>query len=181
MSSVRSCGCDLYYEEAGEGVPILLIPPAGSTASTWGAAADGLARIGRVIAYDRRGYARSSGGPPRRMSVHTADAGAALADFVNSIGTHPSRTDLATVEVPVVCTYGARSHDNMSRLVRFLAAAIPTGRTHRIEGAGHAAPFDAPTTFVGLIGDIIASRYMRPLRGRGYGVVTPCSTTGPST
>jgi pimeloyl-ACP methyl ester carboxylesterase len=78
MSSTRSNGCDLYYEEAGEGVPILLVHPAGSTASTWGGAADDLARIGRVIVYDRRGYARSGGEPPRRMSTHTADAAALL-------------------------------------------------------------------------------------------------------
>src|SRR4249919_1266090 len=55
-----------------------------------------------------------------------ADARAALADFRNSIGTYPSATDLATIEVPVVCTYGARSPDSMFRLVRSLAAAIPT-------------------------------------------------------
>lgn len=264
MSSVRSNGCDLYYEEAGQGVPILLVPPAGSTASTWGAAADDLARIGRVIVYDRRGYARSGGDPPRRMSTHTADAaallehvgtgpavvvgtsaGAAIAvdlavrrpdvvqavvahefpwrfarhlpsasqvaalariaslalrgrqadaaeallrnaysysdggtaweafpeewrqiarndaratlvDFVNSIGTYPARVDLATVEVPVVCSYGARSPAGMFRLTRLLAAAIPTAQTHRIEGAGHAAPFDAPASFVRLITDTIA-------------------------
>jgi pimeloyl-ACP methyl ester carboxylesterase len=267
VSSVRANGCDLYYEEAGEGAAILLIPPAGSTASTWGAAADDLARIGRVIAYDRRGYARSGGKPPRRMSVHTADAAAllervgagptvvvgtsagvaiavdlavrrpdlvravvahefpwrftrhlpsgsqvgalfeigslvlrgrqadaaeallrnaysyrdggtawdafpeewrriarsnaaaALADFVNSIGTYPSRRDLATVKVPVVCSYGERSPTSMFRLTRLLAAAIPTARTHRIEGAGHAAPFDATTNFVRLIADTITSRH----------------------
>jgi len=249
----------------GEGVPILLIHPAGSTASTWGAAADELARIGRVIAYDRRGYARSGGEPVRSMSTHTADAAAlleglrtppavvvgtsagaaiavdlavrrphlvrvvvahefpwqyarhlptvsqvaalarmellalrgrhsdaadtllrsaytyrdggsawdafpeewrragrenaraALADFRNSIGTYPSATDLATVEVPVVCSYGTRSPDIMFRLIRSLAAAIPTARTHRIEGAGHAAPFDATTNFVQLIADAISA------------------------
>jgi pimeloyl-ACP methyl ester carboxylesterase len=54
MGSVRSGGCDLYYEEAGEGVPILLIPPAGATTSTWGPVTEELARIGLVIAYDRR-------------------------------------------------------------------------------------------------------------------------------
>jgi pimeloyl-ACP methyl ester carboxylesterase len=69
MGSVRSDGCDLYYEEMGEGVPILLIHPAGSTASTWGAAVDALARIGRVITSDRRGYARSGGEPARSMST----------------------------------------------------------------------------------------------------------------
>jgi 3-oxoadipate enol-lactonase len=256
-------GCDLYVEEVGEGVPILLIHPAGSTASTWGSANEELGAFGRVITYDRRGYARSGGGPVRSMSTHTADAasileylrtppavvvgtsaGAAiavdlavrrpdlvkavvahefpwrftrrlpsgsqvaalakiaafvlcgresdaaetllrsaytyrdggtawdafpdewrqvgrenarptLADFRNSIGTYPSAEELATVGVPVVCSYGARSPDGMARLVRSLALAIPTARTHRIEGAGHAAPFDAPVNFVRVIADSI--------------------------
>jgi pimeloyl-ACP methyl ester carboxylesterase len=261
--SVRSDGFDLYYEETGEGVPILLIPPAGSTTSTWGAAAEQLARIGRVITYDRRGYARSGGEPVRSMSTHTTDAAAllehlrgtpavvvgtsagaaiavdlavrrpdlvrvvvahefpwrftrhlptlsqlaaltkigslalrgrqsdaaeallrsaytyrdggsawdafpeewrrtgrvnakaALADFRNSIGIYPSARDLATVEVPIVCTYGARSPDSMKRLVASLAAAIPTATTREIPGAGHAAPFDATTGFVQVIADAI--------------------------
>jgi pimeloyl-ACP methyl ester carboxylesterase len=263
MGAVTSSGCDLYYEEIGAGVPILLIHPAGSTASTWGSVTDELAQIGRVITYDRRGYARSGGEPVRTMSTHAADAAtmleelqippaavvgtsagaaiavdlavrrpdlvqvviahefpwrftrhlptatqvaalakigwltlwgrdsdaaeallrsayayrdggtcwdafpeewrragrenarAALADFRNSIGVYPSPADLATVEVPVVCTYGARSPDGMFRLVRALASAIPTATMHRIEGAGHAAPFDATTNFVRLIADSI--------------------------
>jgi esterase len=263
--SVRSDGCDLYYEELGEGVPIMLVHPAGATASTWGSATEQLARVGRVITYDRRGYARSGGEPGRSIATHTADAAAileslraqpavvvgtsagaaiavdlavrrpdlvrvviahefpwrfsrhlstfwqvaalakigslvlrgrhgdaaeallrsaytyrdggsawdafpeewrqagredaraALADFRNSIGSYPSASDLATVEVPVVCSYGARSPNSMVRLVRSLAAAIPTARTHQIEAAGHAAPFDAPTNFVQLIADTITS------------------------
>ena len=75
---VRSDGCDLYYEELGEGVPILLIHPAGATASTWGSAIEELARVGRVITYDRRGYARSGGEPARSISTSTADAAAIL-------------------------------------------------------------------------------------------------------
>jgi pimeloyl-ACP methyl ester carboxylesterase len=260
---VRATGCDLHYEDAGEGVPILLIHPSGATGSTWGAATDELARIGRVITYDRRGYARSGGEPARSMSTHTADAAAilealratpavvvgtsagaaiavdlavrrpdlvrvviahefpwrftrhvptgsqvaalakigllalrgrqgdaaeallrsaytyrdggsawdafpeewrrvgrdnaraALADFRNSIGVYPSAADLATVDVPVVCTYGARSPSSMVRLVRSLAAAIPNARAQRIEGSGHAFPFDATTNFVQLIADTI--------------------------
>jgi pimeloyl-ACP methyl ester carboxylesterase len=262
--STRLDRSDLYFEEAGEGTPILLIHPAGSTASTWGSVTEELAEIGRVITYDRRGYARSGGEPVRSMSTHTADAAAmlealqtppavvvgtsagaaiamdlavrrpdlvqvviahefpwaftrhvptptqvaalarigwltlrgrdrdaaetllrsaysyrdggtawdsfpeewrragrenakaALADFRNSIGVYPSATDLATVEVPVVCTYGVRSPDSMFRLVRSLAAAISTARLHRIEGGGHAAPFDAPSNFVQVIADTIA-------------------------
>ena len=261
MAFVRLDGCDLYYEEAGEGAPILLIPPSGATAATWGSATEELARIGRVITYDRRGYARSGGQPVRLISTHTADAaaileslgtspavvvgtsaGAAIAidlavrrpdlvglviahefpwrftrhlptgsqvlalakigslalrgrqgeaaeallrsaysyrdggsawdtfpeawrqaardnakatlvDFRNSIGSYPSAAELATVKVPVVCSYGARSPTSMVGLVRSTAAAIPGARTQRIEGAGHAVAFDAPTTFVQLIAD----------------------------
>jgi pimeloyl-ACP methyl ester carboxylesterase len=71
-------GCDLYYEDVGAGVPILLIHPPGATASTWGPAVEQLARIGRVITYDRRGYARSGGAPVRSVSRHTADSAALL-------------------------------------------------------------------------------------------------------
>jgi 3-oxoadipate enol-lactonase len=263
MGSVRSDGCDLYYEEAGRGVPILLIHPAGATASTWGSATEELARIGQVIIYDRRGYARSGGEPVRLIAIHTADAaamleslrtppavvvgtsaGAAIAvdlavrrpdlvrvviahefpwrftrhlptgsqiaalakigslvlrgrvgdaaeallrsayayrdggtawdafpeawrraardnaratlvDFRNSISNYRAATDLATVEVPVVCTYGARSPNGMFRFTRSLAAAIPTARTQQIEGAGHAVAFDATSNFVQLIADAI--------------------------
>jgi pimeloyl-ACP methyl ester carboxylesterase len=265
MGSVRSDGCDLYYEEVGQGVPILLIHPAGATASTWGSATQELGRIGRVLTYDRRGYARSGGGPVRLVSTHTADAaailedlggppavvvgtsaGAAIAvdlavrrpdlvrvviahefpwrftrhlptgsqvvalarigslvlrgrqgeaaeallrsaysyrdgssawdafpeawrqaardnarptlvDFRNSIGGYPSATELGTVEVPVVCTYGARSPTSMVGLVRSLAAAIPTASTQQIAGAGHAVNFDATANFVQLIADTITS------------------------
>lgn len=264
--SLPAGGCDLYYEETGDGVPILLVHPAGATASTWGSAmTEKLARIGRVIAYDRRGYARSVGNPARSMSTHTADAaaileqlgaspavvvgtsaGAAIAvdlavrrpdvvrvvvahefpwryarhlpsvsqvaaltriglqallgrdteaadtllrsayayrdggsawdafpeewrrvgrenakaslvDFRNSIGVDPSEKELATIEVPVVCSYGGRSPDGMARLVQSLAAAIPTASVQRIDGAGHAAPFDAPANFVQVIADAARS------------------------
>jgi len=266
---VTSNGCDLYHEEVGEGVPILLIHPAGSTASTWGSATEELAGIGRVITYDRRGYARSGGEPVRLMSTHTADAAAlleylrtppavvvgtsagaaiavdlavrrpdlvrvviahefpwrftrhlpsasqvaalaniaslalrgrdsdaaeallrsaytyrdggtawdvfpeewrqagrenarpALADFRNSIGTYPSAEDLACLRVPVVCSYGARSPVGMLRLVRLLASAIPAATTQEIEGAGHAAPFDATSNFVQLVADSITTNAPR--------------------
>jgi pimeloyl-ACP methyl ester carboxylesterase len=271
MGFVRSDRCDLYYEDAGAGVPILLIPPAGTIASTWGPVTDELARIGHVITYDRRGYARSGGEPVRSISTHTADAAAilenlqaapavavgtsagatiavdlavrrpdlvqavvaheaawranrhlpnrsqaravakigwltlrgryadaadtllraaytyrdggtawdafpeewrhagtdngraALWDFRNSIGNYPTPTDLATITIPVVCSYGARSPHNIARLTRTLTAAIPTARTLQIDGAGHAAPFDAPASFVQLISDTITPDRRRAL------------------
>jgi pimeloyl-ACP methyl ester carboxylesterase len=262
---VRADGCLLYYEQRGEGVPILLIPPAGTTASTWGPVTEELARVAQVITYDRRGYARSADPPVRTVSRHTADAAtilehlattpaiavgtsagatiavdlavqrpdllravvaheaawranrqvpnrsqlasvvrlawlsvrkrheeaaetllraaysyreggtawdafpdewrriarenarAALWDFRNSIGNYPSPARLATLRLPVVCSYGARSPRNIVQLTLHLAAAIPTARTREIPGAGHAAPFDATSDFVQIVTDVMTS------------------------
>jgi pimeloyl-ACP methyl ester carboxylesterase len=60
-----------------------------------------------------------------------------------------------------MCSYGARSPNSIIRLTRSLAATIPTARTHQIEGAGHAAPFDATSNFVQLIADTITSEQRR--------------------
>src|SRR5215470_17064226 len=78
MGFIKARGSNLYYEEKGEGPPILLIPPSGATASTWGAVLGDLAGAGRVIAYDRRGYSRSGGEVVRSASEHALDAAAVL-------------------------------------------------------------------------------------------------------
>jgi pimeloyl-ACP methyl ester carboxylesterase len=78
MGFVKARGSHFYYEETGVGPPILLIHPAGSTASTWGALAGDLAGAGRVIAYDRRGYTRSGGEVVRSAAEHARDAAAVL-------------------------------------------------------------------------------------------------------
>ena len=45
----------------------------------------------------------------------------------------------------------------MLRLTRALASAIPTARTQQIDGAGHAATFDATSSFVHVIADTVAT------------------------
>jgi pimeloyl-ACP methyl ester carboxylesterase len=132
-----------------------------------------LAKIGSLVlrgrqsdaaqALLRSAYTYGDGGsawdafPEEWRRAGRENARATLADFRSSIGNYPSAADLATVEVPVVCTYGARSPNSMVGLTRSLASAIPTARTHQIEGAGHAAAFDAPSNFVQLIADTITS------------------------
>jgi pimeloyl-ACP methyl ester carboxylesterase len=78
MGFIKARGSNFYYEEQGDGPPVLLIPPAGSTASTWGTLVGDLAGVGRVIAYDRRGYARSGGEVVRSAAEHTRDAASVL-------------------------------------------------------------------------------------------------------
>jgi pimeloyl-ACP methyl ester carboxylesterase len=261
---VSTSSRELYYEDKGSGSSILLIPPAGATASTWGEVAEDLARVARVIAYDRRGYRRSGGAPPRSVAEHTDDAAAlveilragpvvavgtsvgatiaidlarlrpdlvravvahespwhvthhrptmrqiaalsamrwlaatgrqpaaaaaflrfayayrdggtawdgfpvawrrvvadnaqaALADIRIAIGGYPSRQQLAAVERPVVCSCGTRSAKTMVRVTHRLAEAIPTATFRQLQGAGHAAPFDAPGEFTKLVCDTLA-------------------------
>jgi esterase len=79
-------GVRLHYEERGEGDPILCIHGAGSSALVWADAAEKLAGIGRVIAYDRRGCARSERPEPyeRTSIAEQADDAAALLDALGA-------------------------------------------------------------------------------------------------
>ena len=66
MPYAEVCGTRLFYEDVGEGTPLLLLPGAlGTGRSDFGPQLDALPRHGvRVISPDPRGYGRSR--PPRR-------------------------------------------------------------------------------------------------------------------
>jgi pimeloyl-ACP methyl ester carboxylesterase len=71
-------GAELVYDEAGSGQPLVLIHGSGADAGTWHRNVADLATHHRVIAYDRRGYGRSTHRPVRDYRVHVADLGAVL-------------------------------------------------------------------------------------------------------
>jgi esterase len=82
MPDIQLPAIRLYYEERGEGAPILCIHGTSSSAMIWGRAVDELARLGRVIVYDRRGCARSQRPESyltTSVSEHADDAAALLA------------------------------------------------------------------------------------------------------
>ncbi|UEL27769.1 alpha/beta fold hydrolase [Pseudarthrobacter sp. L1SW] len=82
MPRVRVNGVDLYFEEQGEGVPVLGIHGTPSSALAWVAAARELAKHGRSIIYDRRGFFRSAPATPFTsldLLEHVDDAAALLA------------------------------------------------------------------------------------------------------
>ncbi len=78
MASETVNGVDLYYEERGSGPPLLLVHGTGGYADLWSPVLDGLARAHRVIAYDRRGFARSAAKPGGGLAEHARDAAALL-------------------------------------------------------------------------------------------------------
>lgn len=74
-------GVRLYHEEHGAGDPILCIHGTSSSAMVWRqVAVERLARLGRVILYDRRGCTRSERPDPYETSVaqHVEDAAALI-------------------------------------------------------------------------------------------------------
>jgi pimeloyl-ACP methyl ester carboxylesterase len=85
-SALTVNGVALHVEERGQGVAILCIHGAGSSAIVWAGAVEGLSRLGRVIAYDRRGCGRSERPVPyERTSVgEHADDAAALVDALSA-------------------------------------------------------------------------------------------------
>ena len=82
MPEANVNGVRLYYEEHGGGAPILCIHGGGSSALMWADAVEELARLGRVIAYDRRGCTRSERPDPyeRTTVAEQADDAAGLLD-----------------------------------------------------------------------------------------------------
>ena len=80
MPEAHVNGIRLYYEEHGEGAPIACIHGGGSSALMWADAVEELVRLGRVIAYDRRGCTRSERPEPyeRTTVAEQADDAAAL-------------------------------------------------------------------------------------------------------
>lgn len=86
MPDIQLPDIRLYYEEQGEGVPILGIHGTSSSAMIWASAVDELSRHGRVIIYDRRGCTRSQRPEPYFITSvsEQADDAAALLDAVSA-------------------------------------------------------------------------------------------------
>ena len=118
MGFVKAGGSSFYYEEQGEGPPILLIPPSGSTASTWGTLVGDLAGAGRVIAYDRRGYSRSGGEVARSAAEHTRDAAAVL----DALGARPAVVAGTSAGATIALDLAARRPDLVRAVVVHEAA-----------------------------------------------------------
>ena len=89
MTEVVANGIRLYYEEHGEGTPILGIHGSGSSALMWAAAVEPLAGLGRVILYDRRGHTRSERPEPFLQTTREQEADDAAA-LLDALGAAPA-------------------------------------------------------------------------------------------
>jgi pimeloyl-ACP methyl ester carboxylesterase len=140
MGRVHVERCELYLQEIGEGAPILLIHPSGATASTWGSVIDPLAGIGRVISYDRRGYARSGGGPAG-LARHTADAAAIL----EYLGTPPALVVGTSAGAAIAVSLAVGRPDLVKAVV---SHEFPWRMNHHVPTASQLAVFARMGSFV---------------------------------
>ena len=104
-------GVRLFYEEHGTGVPILCIHGAGGTTLAWAEPVEKLARLGRVIAYDRRGCGRSERPEHyQRTSIaeHADDAAALLDALAATPAVVIGRSYGATVATDLALRYPDR-------------------------------------------------------------------------
>jgi pimeloyl-ACP methyl ester carboxylesterase len=76
--SVRKRGARLFYRVAGEGSTLLLVPGLGPDSRGWSTTFEKLAENHRVVAYDRRGYGRSSPPSDGGWRTHGEDAAALI-------------------------------------------------------------------------------------------------------
>jgi esterase len=88
VPEVRANDVLLHYEEYGSGAPILCVHGTGSSAVLWRDAAAELAKRGRTIIYDRRGFSRSERPEPFVTDVNqqTDDAAA----LIGALGAAPA-------------------------------------------------------------------------------------------
>jgi esterase len=111
MPTITANGVRLYVEEHGDGDPILCIHGAGSTALMWTQALPALARLGRVIAYDRRGCTRSER-PDRYLHTSVAEQAADAAALLDSLAAAPAvvigRSYGGTVAIELALRYPGR-------------------------------------------------------------------------
>jgi 2-succinyl-6-hydroxy-2,4-cyclohexadiene-1-carboxylate synthase len=90
---------------------------------------------------------------------------AGLAHSLRTVGTGtqiPSYERLGEITAPTLLVAGSKD-EKFSALARAMAAAIgPQAAVALVEGAGHAAPFEAPERFLALVGEWLAAHPAHP-------------------
>lgn len=84
MAYLDRVGVQLYYEEAGSGIPVLLTHGYSATARMWKGQLEALSSDYRVMAWDMRGHGQtdSPADPSLYSEAHTVDDMAALLDHL---------------------------------------------------------------------------------------------------
>jgi esterase len=173
MAELQVNGVRLYYEEHGQGPPILCVHGTGGSALMWGAAVPELARLGRVIVYDRRGCTRSQRPDPydtTTISEHADDAAALL----DALGAAPAavigRSYGGQVATDLALRYPERARalvllEGASLGLSAEAVAWEEALRQRVQAAAAENPTTVGETFIlTVLGDAAWDGFPAPVR-----------------
>lgn len=149
MAELHVNGVGLYYEEHGQGPPILCVHGTGSSALMWGDAVADLARLGRVLVYDRRGCTRSQRPVPydkTSVGEHADDAAALL----DALGATPAavigRSYGGEIAIDLALRYPERVRGLVLLEGALLSLSAEAAAWEQSLGQQVAAAADDPTT-----------------------------------
>lgn len=79
MPTVKTGGSEIYYEELGEGDPLVMTPGLGAHSGVWGPFPQAFAEKRRVVTHDPRGLGRSTaGGEDLSLELMASDVKAVM-------------------------------------------------------------------------------------------------------
>jgi pimeloyl-ACP methyl ester carboxylesterase len=152
MAFVEADGVRLYWEEHGEGEPLLMIPGFGCSVEIYGENVPALAQRFRTIAFDPRGAGRSDSPPDGyTMQRYAADCAAVL-DAAGCEAAHVFGTSFGGM----IATNFALEYPRRT-LGLVLACTTPGGSAHVLPPAENLATFMAAS----LVQDPVESTRMR--------------------
>jgi esterase len=173
MAELQVNGVRLYYEEHGQGPPILCVHGTGGSALMWGAAVPELARLGRVIVYDRRGCTRSQRPHPydkTSVAEHADDAAALL----EALGATPAAVVGRSYGGEVATDLALRYPERVRALVLLEAAVLNLSAEavaweewlrQRVQAAAADDPATVGETFIrAVLGDAAWDGFPAPVK-----------------
>lgn len=124
-------GAELAYQERGRGDPVVCVHGTGTYSATWWESTEALTATHRVITYDRRGYAASSGPLARGMAQHVDD----LAELLRELEAAPAAVVGQSAAGVIVLGLAARHPE----LVRSIVLAEPANQLALFPSLGASA------------------------------------------
>ncbi|GLY68760.1 alpha/beta hydrolase [Amycolatopsis taiwanensis] len=134
QGTVTATGAELFYEERGDGPPVLIIQGGVSEAGATEQLAEALAHAYRVISYDRRGLSRSAVSDetlPATMSRHAEDAAVLLA----ALATEPAHVVGASIGALTALHLAVQHPERVATLVAHEPPMAAVVKDHEREEA----------------------------------------------
>lgn len=166
MPTVKTGGSEIYYEELGEGDPLVMTPGLGAHSGVWGPFPQVFAEKRRVVTHDPRGLGRSTaGGEDLSLELMASDVKAVM----DAAGIEKAALLGVSMGALIVLRLALDYPGAVSKLVLVTPGAIRTRYTQWLfQSLQLVRERLAPGEYVRLMG---ALAFAPPFFERGYGMI----------